>query len=338
MNKRNFLPFIIVIVFFFVVKLSVLFLGIDKLVYGEEGFQALITKQLIDGPILPFYDLPWNSYSGARLVIGLLMVPFFKLLGQNLISLKLVALLFSFTSLMLLYLFCKRFFNGKVAIITSLLFILSPPVFTRYSLITLGFHAESILFSILLIFVFFEIFFNDKKCNFHFTLLGLIGGFGVWFAYIFSITLVTCLIFWFLLDRGFFLRKNFLIFLIAFTFGFSPWIYYNLTHSFSGLYIGGKIIFPLFSTDHLIFSLAKLKNLLLNDIRNSFLFEDYISFGGKYLSAFYYLIFIISFVVMFWLNRRSLYQLIRRFIPLFTCDRIRYPSFMHWLILLEAVC
>lgn len=316
MNRNKYFHLIIIILIFFVVKLTILFLGINELIYNEECFRAFIAKQLLDGPIVPFFDLQIDSYSGGSLVVGLLMVPFFKILGQNLISLKLVALLFSLFSLISLYLFCNKFFNKKVAVVTSLLFIFSPPLFTKYSLITMGFHTESILFSIILIFVFFEINFNNKKNNFYFILLGFIGGFGVWFTYIFSITLFTCLLFWFLFDRRFFLRKNFLIFLISFTIGFSPWIYYNLSHSSSGISIGRKAMFPSFSTDHLIFSLAKLKNLLLNDIRNSFLFEDFIPLGGNYLSTFYYLIFVVSFLVLFWLNRWPIYQLIGRFIPL----------------------
>ena len=316
MNRKKYLPLIIVILIFLVVKLTILFFGIDKLIWNEEQFRAIIAKQLIDGPIIPFFDLQCDSYSGGSLVVGLLMVPFFKLLGQNLISLKLVALFFYLAALISLYLFCNRFFNRKVAVVTSLLFIFSPPLFTKFSLITMGFHTESILFSILQIFVFFEIFFNDKKYNSYFILLGLIGGFGVWFTYIFSITLFTCLLFWFFLDRRFFLRKNFFTYLISFTIGFSPWIYYNLSHSFSGLSKVREAISPSFSIDHLIFLLVKLKDLLLNDIRKSFLFEDLISFGGKYLSNYYYLIFVVSFMVLFWLNRWSLYQLIGRFIPL----------------------
>ena len=316
MGRKNYLAFITILAVFFTVKLPILFLAIDKLIYGEECLRALVAKQLIDGPILPFFDLQWDSYSGGSLVAGLLMVPFFKLLGQNLISVKLVAFSFSLAALILFYLFCKKYFNEKVAVVTSLLFILSPPLFTKYSLITMGFHTESIFFSILLIFVFFEIFFNNKKSNFYFVLLGLIGGFGIWFAYISFITLFSCLLFWFLLDRGFFLRKNFLVFLISFTCGFSPWIYYNFTHSFSGIHIYGKVLIPLFSIDHLIVSLAKLKDFLLNDIRSSFLFEDVIPSGGKYFSTFYYLIFTLSFVVLFWLNRQPLYLLIRRFVPL----------------------
>jgi len=317
MDRREYLPFFIIILIFFVVKLSILFLAIDELFYGLECMRALIAKQLIDSPTaVPFFDLQSDSYSGGSLVVGLLMVPFFKLLGQNLISIKLVALLFSLAALISLYLFCNKFFNRKVAMVTSLLFILSPPLFTKYSLITMGFHTESILFTILFIFVFFEIFFNDRKYSSYFILLGLIGGFGVWFTYIFSITLFSCLLFWFLLDRGFFLKRNFLIFLISFISGFTPWIYYNLSRNFIGVSIRGREIVPSFSIDHLIFSLVKLKNLLLHDIRNSFLFEDFIFLSGEYLSTIFYLIFVVSFLVLFWLNRWFLYLLIRRFIPL----------------------
>ena len=314
-DRRDYLPFISIIIAFFIVRLSILFLAMDKLIYTEEGARALIAKQLISGPLVPFFDLQVDSYSGGSLVVGLLMAPLFKLLGQNLISVKLVAVLFSFATVVALYLFCKRFFNRRVAIIASLLFILSPPFFTKYSLITMGFHTESILFSILLIFIFFEIFFNNKKNAFHFIILGLIGGFGLWFTYIFSITLFTCVLFWFLLDRGFFLRKNFFVFLFSFICGFSPWIYYNLSHGFKGLHLGKRELLPSFSTEHLIFSLAKLKNLFLCDIKNSFFFENLTPLDSDYLSSFYYLIFILSFVVLFWFNRRSLYSLIRRFIP-----------------------
>jgi len=316
MDKRKHIPFIIIIGLFLIVKLSLLFLAIDELIYYEEYFRAFIAKQLIDGPTVSLFFLQCDSYDGGSLVVGLLMVPIFKLFGGNLISVKLVALSFTLSSLILLYLLCNKFFNRRVAMVTSLLFIFSPPLFTKYSLITIGDASDSFLLSILFIFVFFKIFFNGKNDNIHFILLGLIGGLGTWFTFAFSITLLTCLIFWFLLDRGFFLRKSFLIFLITFILGFSPWIYYNISYDFIGLSIKGRSIFPSFSKAHLLFSLTKLKNFLLNDIRNSFLFDDLIFLKGKYLSALYFLIFVVSSVFLFWLNRWHLYLLIRRFIPL----------------------
>jgi hypothetical protein len=76
MDRRKYFPFTIIILIFLVVRLTILFLGIDKLFYDDECFQTLIAKQLIDGLIVPFFDLQRDSYAGGSLVVGLLTVPF----------------------------------------------------------------------------------------------------------------------------------------------------------------------------------------------------------------------------------------------------------------------
>jgi hypothetical protein len=281
---------------------------------------------------MPFFDYQPENCEGNFLVFSLLALPFFLLFGTSYVSLKLVALSFSLAILILLYLFLNRFFNKKVAILASLIFIFSPPGYTSLSLIAAAGHFCSNLFTILILFVFCRIFTQDSKPEFphqpehiyglsprkqypYFILLGLVSGFGTWFIYTNLIVIFTCLLFWFVFDKRFFLRKYFFIFLGSFLLGFSPGIYYNLTHNFEGLNIYNQPIYHHFLANTFSQSLTKFKDLVLFDLPRSFLFEDLGIIKGEYISYFYYLIFVISFVVILWSNKSSILKFISGIIP-----------------------
>lgn len=306
MHKYKYITLAILIMLFVILRLLILFTSIDVVYFFEEFYKGTIAKDLIEGLKMPFFDYQSDTFDGGSLLIGLLAVPFFVLFGQNLISLKLVAVCFYLGTMVLWYLFSDKFFNRKVAILTSLFFIFSPQLLTRFSLISMGYHSESIFFTIAEIFIFYQIFFNHKRSNLYFILFGLISGIGLWFAYIFFITLLTCLIFWFVFDKRFFLKRHFLIFMIAFIIGFSPWIYYGYTHNWSGMLVHGAPIFQLFSLRRIIPFLIKLGYLLTYDIRNAFFFEDALGLKGVDISTVYHLLSVISFICLLWSNRKSI--------------------------------
>src|SRR2546428_3171864 len=93
------------------------------------------------------------------------------------------------------------------------------------------------------------------------ALLGLTAGFGLWFAYIYGLTLLAMLGFWFWHDKGRFWRPRMLWFTLGFLVGFAPWILMNVQTHFAGLVIYGTNVWEHFGLDHLWDGLAHPREL-----------------------------------------------------------------------------
>jgi len=117
--------FITLITLFLLLRLLLLFFGIEPFTYREEFYRGTIAKELREGLKFPFIEYRADDYQGGSLVVGSLAVPFFFLFGPNLISLKLVGLLFSLGSFILLYYFCKRYFSQRTTMITCVVYFSS---------------------------------------------------------------------------------------------------------------------------------------------------------------------------------------------------------------------
>src|SRR5437867_8914902 len=93
------------------------------------------------------------------------------------------------------------------------------------------------------------------------ALLGLTAGFGLWFAYIYGLTLLAMLGVWLWHDKGKFWRPRVLWFALGFVVGFSPWIIINLQTHFAGLVIHGTNVWDHFGLESLWDSLAHPRKL-----------------------------------------------------------------------------
>jgi hypothetical protein len=303
-DKGKYRVLIILVMFFLMVRLPILITSIDRIHFDEELYRGNIAKELISGPILPFFDYQRSEYEGGSLIMGILAVPFFILFGQTVFSLKLVALLFSVLTFIVWYVFLNKFFNRGVAILTGLLWILSPPIYTKWGLCSLGAYYELNFFIILAIYIFYQIFFiQDKKWLF--ALLGVVSGFAIFFSYMFLTILAVILLFWFIFDKKFIFTKNFFLFAIFLLLGFSPWIYFNLTHHFEGFIVADKPMFYWFTQNSLSGSWLRLRDVATTEFLKSFAFQD-IGGIGRYL---YYLIFAGSFFGILFINWKSLLKI-----------------------------
>jgi hypothetical protein len=328
--KRKVVILAILGILFLFIRLSIMFSSVDEICPFDCLLQSgILAKHLIENRlIMSLFDYQSEEWEGNSVFYGLLAVPFFLLFGQTYISLKLMALIFSLGILILLYLFLDKFFNERTAVLASLLLIFSPPIYTKESLAAAGGHYATNLFTFLILLIFYSMLIKqaqlniylskseEKRQDLYFILLGLASGFGLWFSYAFLLTLFVCLLFWFVFDRIFFVRRSFLLFLGSSLVGFGPGIYYNITHSFEGVNIFGRPIYTHFLSNTLFQSLTKFKDLLTFDIVDSFLFGDLFFIKGEFISYFYYLIFLLSFCVVFWSNRKSILKLVSGFIPL----------------------
>src|SRR5438093_7161977 len=213
---------------------------------GQESYRGTIAQELITGPTLPFTEYRANNHSLGSLVIGGIAAGFFLLFGPTLFALKLAPLLVFTLTLAIWYQTIQRAAGERVAGYFAMLFCFSPPPFTDYSMTAMGFHSESIVFSALTVFLLFRMLSDEEGSRFSPVLLGLTAGFGLWFAYIYGLTLLATLGFWLWHDNRRFWRPRVLWFALGFLVGFAPWILFNMQTHFAGFVIHNKTMWEHF--------------------------------------------------------------------------------------------
>src|SRR5207245_8411837 len=122
----------------------------------------------------------------------------------------------------------RRAVGEQVARYFALLFCFSPPLLTAFSVTTMGYHADSILFSALTVFLLFKMLSDERGSLAYPVLLGLTAGVGLWFDYIYGLTLLATLGFWLWHDKGILRLPRVLWFALSFLVSFSLWILFNM--------------------------------------------------------------------------------------------------------------
>src|SRR2546425_4977023 len=223
---------------------------------GEELYRGTIAEELITGLTLPFTEYRADNYAGGSLVIGGIAAGFFLLFGPTLFALKLAPLLLFTLALAIWYRTIHRTAGERVARYFALLFCFSPPLLTAHSVTTMGFHSESIFFSSLTVFLIFRMLSDETGTLAYPVLLGLTAGVGLWFDYIYGLTLLALLACWGWHDKGRFWRARVLWFALGFLVGFFPWIVINVQNHFAGLVIGDRKVWAHFGLAYLWDGLA----------------------------------------------------------------------------------
>jgi len=205
MNKKH-KKIAILSVVFVLFRLPYVFLWQENLPI-EVLHIGTIAKDLIEGLIMPLWDYQFSSYDGGLILVGILLIPFFLLFGYTTISYFILAILFSLGTLIIWHIFLRKHFNDRVALIFSLLYIISPLLFTRYSIFLLGSHMEISLFNILTLTIFYDVFFVEEtkltldRTKRNVFVLGILCGVGTWFCYSFLVTLFIGFLFWYLCSK-----------------------------------------------------------------------------------------------------------------------------------------
>ena len=326
-KKINIFWFLLLL--FIIFRLAILLTSIDKLYDFEELYRGAIAKDILEGLSIPFFDYSYTEYEGGSLVIGILAAPFFYLFGQSYFSLKLATFLISILIFFLWYKFLEKAFGRSEAVLAGFLMTFSPPAYTKISLTSWGNHFESNLFTIAALSLFYKIFSslnaekNRKDCTLletdksriflHF-ILGTVAGFGIYFSYTFLITLIILLLIWFILDKKFLFKKSFIFFLSGFLIGFSPGIYFNLTHEFAGLRVKGVPLYKIFFTGSQTSGNAihKFYDFFSSNLPNSYCFSDTGNIPGRLINYIYFFIFLLSYFALVWLNRKKILQTFSR--------------------------
>src|SRR5713226_5628372 len=218
---------------------------------GDELYEGAIAQELITGLTVPFPEYRETNYALGTLVIGALTSGFFRLFGPTVFALKLAPLLLFTLALVFWYWTIRRAAGERVAGYFAILYCFSPPLLTAYSVAALGTHSESIVFSALTVLLLFSMLSEEKPSPAVPALLGLTAGVGLWFTYIYGLTLLALLGLWLWHDTGIFRRPRFAWFTLGFLMGFSPWIVMNLETHFAGLVIQDKNVWEHFGLVYL---------------------------------------------------------------------------------------
>lgn len=199
----------------------------------DELYQGYIATEWLNGLRANLFHYQGDPYTAGSLVLGTLAAPFMGVFGKSLFALKCAPILLSSAAFALLCRLLKQQFGMSAAVATGLLLIFSPPAYTALSMMALGSHPESVLFSVILLGALWNYFQSPSSKNAFF--FGVSGGFACWFAQInISADLLCALVFFYYI-----FIKRLSLSHVVFKFsgaalGFSPWLFYNLTHHWHG--------------------------------------------------------------------------------------------------------
>ena len=203
----------------------------------DETASGVLTCDLLDGGLkAPLFVYQYESRSGDSLIEGFLLVPFFKLFGPSLFSLKLLALCSAFLSLLCWIALLKRYQGIGAACIFAALFAFPPLMFARLNLMgTIASHHLINPLMALQVLVLFRIIEGRTASGklFLWFSMGLLGGLGSFTFYTYIIFNVFCLLFLLIASPRVCNLRGVFFFLCGLVAGFSPW-FARMSYSSSG--------------------------------------------------------------------------------------------------------
>lgn len=219
---------------FLVLRLGILLTGVEFVSHYDELDLGTIARDILSGLKLPFRFYQLDAYSGESLVLGPMIIPFFKMFGHSLFAIKMVPLFFSFGSLLLMISLLRKHFDDGAALRGALLYTAGIPVLTQLSLVGMAGHCESAFFGLLILFFFYDFMYSGKSWK-SLCLFAVFSGFGVWFYYANAMMVAACLLSWLVLDRASFFSRRLAVYVLTAGVFFSPWLVLNLKSSFGGV-------------------------------------------------------------------------------------------------------
>lgn len=189
------------IIIFILQRLGLIFFGFQHIFHPlvDEPASGTLARDFLHGGLrVPLFVYQYVNHSGDVLIEGILLIPFFKIFGCSIFSIKLFALFSATICLACWIIFIKKFQGKWAAIIFTALFACAPPLFTRLNLIgTLSSHHIINPIMVLQFICLFKIAQNNSKKNFGllWLLCGFLAGLGTYAFYSYIIFNVFCALF-----------------------------------------------------------------------------------------------------------------------------------------------
>jgi hypothetical protein len=203
---------------------------------------------ILDGQIrapLFTYEYIYPNRSGDVLIEGLLLVPYFKILGRSIFSTKVLALTSALITFLCWLLFIKKYHGMVAAILFGLLYAIPPPIFARLNLFgTISSHHllnPLIALQSLLLFRILACRREHTVPRWVWVVSGVLAGLGVYTFYTYIIFLGFCFLFFLLCNRSQIRPISVLLFAAGAIVGFLPWMMRSLSSPAGEQFLGSML-------------------------------------------------------------------------------------------------
>lgn len=191
-----------------------------------------MAKHIISKGELPIFC--WGAhYAGA--LISYISAFLFSLFGVSAYTLRLTNLLFVLGFILTMYYLGLQYYEERVAWCVIVYLAIPPALLTQFSILVTGGYPEALFMGSLVLFTLYKICFSADGTNVRiwYCLLGLFSGIGIWISFLVIPYLLTAILFIIIKERLNAIRKEVILFLVAFFVGISPLIIYNITYPFA---------------------------------------------------------------------------------------------------------
>jgi len=206
----------------------------DSASYWEEAYRWAAAKEIVEAPIQPLFDYQADNYQGGSLVLILMIAGFFAVLGESVLALKAAALVIAGAILVSLYALGRLYFGRTVGVLAGVGYLAGSPLLAYSSLLVMGSHGESALFSIVELILFLGLVDGRLRKPLGWAGFGFVAGLGAWFCYTSGLSVLACGLTWLIVER---LPKpaELLAALGGAIVGLVPWLVYNVQQGFVGV-------------------------------------------------------------------------------------------------------
>lgn len=228
----------------------------------DEATVGIMAIDILEGKGLPFffYGTVYNGGGAIEAYIGAL---FFKLFGPSELLLKLSILIFWVAAAVLFADLCRRTLSAQGAFYAILFFCISTPFFLEWSLKARGGYAETVLFSVLLLWIADPPDYLMKKRDLQSVAFGIVCGIGI-YASEMLLAMVVCAGFLLLVRLAKGGRSNAAIkIIVGSIIGLLPLIIYNVTHDFENFKV--SLLYNLIMQERESIHVS-IKNMLLTPL------------------------------------------------------------------------
>ncbi len=254
----------ILLLIFLAIRITLL-LTSEKSLGGDPASMAVMAMNTYNNGELHYFIYGEPYIGGAAIDSYFAIIPF-SIFGVTAFAYRLVPLFFSFILMIIMYFFMKKFFGNTVALYTLALSSISPLFFSKMNIAGFAGYMETLLLFVTISFLFYEIFLLNKNQTRNLIFAAILFGIGWWNLEYIIVFLLYFIVFWYLIDKKFFLTKQFFIFFISLILALSPLIYYNATNNFANAkhFMAGNAIHRFACTNNLLPNQMSYGDRILN--------------------------------------------------------------------------
>ncbi len=280
------------------ILLRLIFLLFSEYVYDEEEYKTgSIAALVMDGPTLPILEYQPGDYEGGTLFFGLATIPFFYVFGKTFVGLKALALMTTLLLGLFSVLWARKMAGNAAALFAGCLALFPIPYIIQVTSLPWGNYAETATLSALTFLIFHSFLFEKKQSYVVSVVMGFLWGFGTWVHYGYLVTPLTCLLIWHMTDAALFKSKKFFAAIASAIVGFSPWLAYNLTHHFWGMFRFSDATYAEAGRSRISLLIERAWSLLTSDLAAGMHFRFESTAFDKIISYAYEIILVATCVV-----------------------------------------